>query len=130
MFLAIGEVAKRAGVTVDALRYYEHEGLLPIPERTTAGHRRYTESVLLQVEIITTLRSVGASISQIRHVVGAKKPGTSAAERVAALREALDDIAHEVMRQRAALDAADALLAQWLTELDAGEPYSDTPLPK
>jgi DNA-binding transcriptional MerR regulator len=36
-----GEAAQRAGVSVETLRYYERRGLLPEPERTSGGHRRY-----------------------------------------------------------------------------------------
>ena len=42
--LSIGEVAGKAGVSVSAIRYYEHQGLLPEPERV-GGQRRYTDAV-------------------------------------------------------------------------------------
>ena len=39
--ISTGRLAKAAGVNVETVRFYEREGLLPEPERTTSGHRRY-----------------------------------------------------------------------------------------
>ena len=66
MSLPIGEVARRSGLSPDALRYYEREGLLPAPERTAGGARRYDESALDQLAVITSLRAVGFSLAQVR----------------------------------------------------------------
>ena len=41
--MKVGEVAERAGVNVETLRYYERRGLLPSPDREPSGHRRYVE---------------------------------------------------------------------------------------
>src|ERR1700759_122893 len=39
--LTVGQLAARAGVRADTIRYYEREGLLPVPQRTGGEHRRY-----------------------------------------------------------------------------------------
>jgi DNA-binding transcriptional MerR regulator len=50
--LKIGEVAKRTGVGIETLRFYERQGLLGHPARTESGYRLYDESVVEQLEFI------------------------------------------------------------------------------
>ncbi len=61
-----GELAGRAGVSVRALHHYDEIGLLT-PERSAAGHRRYTPSDLARLTQIVALRSLGLSLGEIQH---------------------------------------------------------------
>jgi DNA-binding transcriptional MerR regulator len=61
--LTIGELARRAGVSTAALRYYEELGLLPTAARI-AGQRRYPESAVGLVGIILLLGDVGFSLAE------------------------------------------------------------------
>ena len=61
---SIGDVARAVGVSVEALRYYEAEGLLA-PERDGGGRRRYSEVDVDQARVITALREVGFGIREI-----------------------------------------------------------------
>ena len=62
--LAIGEVARRAGLRPSALRYYERLGLLPVPARAS-GRRRYDESALPRLRVIGFARECGFSLREI-----------------------------------------------------------------
>src|SRR5260370_37752382 len=62
--LAIGEVARRAGLKPSALRFYERLGLLPVPARAS-GRRRYDESALLRLRGIGFAREGGFSLQEI-----------------------------------------------------------------
>ena len=53
-----GQVAERAGVNVETLRYYERRGLLPTPDRDPSGHRRYDEDTLRLVRAIKEAQSL------------------------------------------------------------------------
>lgn len=65
--MSIAEAARRSGVTAHTLRYYERDGLmLEAVERSSSGHRRYTERDLEWIKMITRLRSTGMPIRQIR----------------------------------------------------------------
>jgi MerR family redox-sensitive transcriptional activator SoxR len=64
-----GEVAERSGVATSALRFYEDAGLIH-PERTDAGHRRYSRSVLRLVAFIVFAQRVGLSLDEIRAELG------------------------------------------------------------
>lgn len=62
--LTVGEVARRAGVTVSALHFYEREGLI-VSRRTSGNQRRYRRDVLRRVAFIRTSRRVGIPLAQI-----------------------------------------------------------------
>lgn len=65
--LSIGEVARRTGLSVHALRFYEREGLLASPvERTADGRRAYRERDLQWLDLCIKLRSSGMPLAAIR----------------------------------------------------------------
>src|SRR5881397_1709814 len=63
--MRVGEVAERAGVNVETLRYYERRGLLPLPERLPSGHRRYDEETVRFLRAIKEAQSVGFTLAEI-----------------------------------------------------------------
>ena len=64
---SIAEAAERLGLSADTLRYYERDGLLvETPGRAPSGHRRYTESDLGWIVLITRLRATGMPIRTVR----------------------------------------------------------------
>ncbi|MEP6850488.1 MAG: heavy metal-responsive transcriptional regulator [Acidobacteriota bacterium] len=65
----IGEVAKRADVSVDTVRYYERQGLLPIAPRTGAGYRVFTSEAIDRVLFIKQAQEIGFSLNEIRALV-------------------------------------------------------------
>jgi MerR family transcriptional regulator, Zn(II)-responsive regulator of zntA len=72
----IGEVAKATGVTPEALRYYEQQGLLPPLFRSAAGARRYTEDAVSRVRFIKQAQAGGLTLKDIQVLV-ASRAGTS-----------------------------------------------------
>jgi MerR family redox-sensitive transcriptional activator SoxR len=66
--MRIGEVARRAGVRVSLLRYYEDIGVLPEPARIS-GQRRYDESVLRRLAVIDVAQRAGLSLGEIRELL-------------------------------------------------------------
>lgn len=67
--LSIGLVARRTGVTVPTVRYYENIGLLPPAVRTEAGQRSYDEATIRRLVFIRRCRDFGFSIEQVRELV-------------------------------------------------------------
>ena len=117
---SIGAAAKQAGVSVEALRYYEAAGLMPTVPRDASGRRRYDQAALDQLDIIVTMRGVGFPLQQIRRMLTAKEPD-SAEERIKRARALLAELGDQIAEQRRRLDAADALLHSWEQEIiDAG----------
>ena len=50
--LSIGQVARRAGVGIETIRFYEREGLLEEPPRRASGYRQYSEQVVKRIHFI------------------------------------------------------------------------------
>jgi MerR family mercuric resistance operon transcriptional regulator len=63
--IQIGEVAKRAGVSVDTVRYYERRKLLPAAPRTTAGYRMFNSDTVDRVIFIKQAQDLGFSLDEI-----------------------------------------------------------------
>lgn len=64
--LTISEVADKAGQTTHTLRYYERIGLIPLVERTEAGHRRYHPDHVDWLRFLSRLRASGMSIQMMK----------------------------------------------------------------
>src|SRR5882757_4451784 len=64
--MQIGIVAKKIGLSVDAIRFYERNGLLPRPPRTQGGFRRYGESDVETLAFVRRVQGLGFKLSEIR----------------------------------------------------------------
>jgi len=68
--LTIGKVARRAGVGVETIRFYEREKLLPEPARDpSSGYRRYSESVISRLRFIARAKRLGFSLRETRELL-------------------------------------------------------------
>jgi DNA-binding transcriptional MerR regulator len=108
--LKIGEVSKRSGVGIEALRFYERQGLLGRPVRTESGYRLYDESVLEQLEFVKRAQALGFSLAEIARITAESRAGHSPCAEVREivrerLRE-LDERLAELKRYRKDLAAA------------------------
>ena len=75
--MRIGELARTAGTTTRALRYYETQGLLHAP-RTANGYREYDDSHLRLVREIQALQAVGFALEDTRPFVECLRAGNEA----------------------------------------------------
>ena len=64
--MQIGIVAKKVGLSVDAIRFYERNALLPQPSRTQGGFRRYAERDVETLTFIRRVQGLGFKLSEIR----------------------------------------------------------------
>lgn len=67
--LTIGQLAKRAGVGVETIRFYEREGLLVEPERRPSGYRQYTPEVVRRVRFIRHAKDLGFALREIQELL-------------------------------------------------------------
>ncbi|MDH4379113.1 MAG: MerR family transcriptional regulator [Vampirovibrionales bacterium] len=70
--LKSGDVAKKAGVHSETLRYYEREGLLPTPERSEAAYRLYPPETVDRVLFIKRAQDIGFTLKEIRQLLHLK----------------------------------------------------------
>ena len=69
------QLAGRAGVSPDAIRYYERAGLLPEPGRTAAGYRVYDENAAERLRFIKGAQRIGLRLRQIRELIEIRDKG-------------------------------------------------------
>ena len=82
----IGEIASATGVSVDSLRYYEREKLLPPAVRSTGGARRYASDIVGRVKFIKQAQAVGLTLKDIRVLVDVRqRPAQSACRKTRAI---------------------------------------------
>jgi Hg(II)-responsive transcriptional regulator len=65
----IGEAARRAGVNIRTLHYYEARGLLPEPERTESNFRIYTEETIRRIRFVKRAQQLGFSLKEIKDLL-------------------------------------------------------------
>jgi MerR family transcriptional regulator, copper efflux regulator len=63
--LRVGEVAARAGVHRETLRYYERRGLIPAPPRRASGYRAYPADTVERVRLIKWTQGLGFTLREI-----------------------------------------------------------------
>jgi DNA-binding transcriptional MerR regulator len=112
--LRIGEVSRRSGIGVEALRFYERRGLLGRPARTESNYRVYDESVLERLDFIRRAQAVGFTLDEIGEILAESADGRTPCRHVRELArrklEELDSRLAELRRPRAELART---LAEW-----------------
>lgn len=66
VYYQIGEVARRVGVSIRTVRFYEEKGLLEAPDRTSGGMRLYDDRDVSRIKLIRRLRNVGLDLDEIK----------------------------------------------------------------
>jgi MerR family copper efflux transcriptional regulator len=67
--ITIGAVARRAGVGIDTIRYYERSGLLPEPRRRASGYRDYGSDAVERLRFIRRAKDLGFTLEEIRELL-------------------------------------------------------------
>lgn len=97
---AIGEVARRTGLSVSAIRFYSDEGVVPPVDVTTGGHRLYDVHAIARLEFVSTLRDLDASLDDIRRLLDG---GMTLTELATAHLSRLDDQVRRIRSRQAVL---------------------------
>lgn len=108
--LRIGEVAYRAGVGVDTVRFYERRGLLPAPPRRPSGYRVFTQDTIERILVIREVQSLGFTLEEIVELLRAVDRGHATCEteqpKMVAVLTRLDEKLASLQRVRRDLDRA------------------------
>ena len=110
-FMTVGEVAKKMGVTIRTLQYYDREGLLSPSAESKGGRRLYTDKDLITLHQIISLKSLGFSLDDIKERLISLETPTDVAN---ALTEQADDIRKKIEQLQASLSAIEQLKAEVL----------------
>ena len=123
----IGQLARRAGVGVETVRFYERQGLLAPPPRGTSGYRQYPEDAVARLHFIRRAKALGFSLREIRKLLSLQADPTGSSGEVQTRAHAkLADIDGKIhtlrqMRQR---------LVRLSTACDGRVPLSACPILK
>ncbi|WP_406261757.1 MerR family transcriptional regulator [Actinacidiphila glaucinigra] len=108
--IRIGEVARGAGVSVRAVRYYEQQGLL-IAERSPSGQRLYRQDAIVLVRFFQQMFAAGLTSRKITELLPCWVSGHTDAEQRAMLRAERERIRGKIDDLQAALDRLDEVIA-------------------
>jgi DNA-binding transcriptional MerR regulator len=75
MALKVSQLARQAGVSADAIRYYEELGLLPQAERTPSGYRQFGDESVRRIQFIKDAQSLGLSLAEIGELLKIQDDG-------------------------------------------------------
>ena len=81
------EAAALSGFSLDTLRYYEREGILPQVSRSAGGHRQYSDADLGTLGFLKCLRETGMPIERLRRYGALCRDESTVPERIALLEE-------------------------------------------
>lgn len=122
--MLIGEVAEATGVSTKALRYYEQQGLLHPPDRTSGGYRDYEPDVLKRVGFIKQAQTAGLTLRQIGEILAISDDGRSPCQHVGDL---VDQRLEDIERRIAELGRARTELKEVRRRLDGLQPADCDP---
>jgi DNA-binding transcriptional MerR regulator len=127
MRLTISKAPREAGLSADTLRYYEREDLIPPPDRSPSGYRRYPETIVERLRLIKGAQRVGLRLREIRELLDARDRGLCPCGHTeATIRERIAEVDRETER----LGEVRAELARMPEQLpDACEDSSGAPWP-
>lgn len=110
-YMTVGEVAKKMGISVRTLQYYDKEGLLSPSAESEGGRRLYTNKDFVALHQIVSLKSLGFSLNDIKQrLISLETP----ADVANALTEQADDIRKKIEQLTASLTAIEQLKAEVL----------------
>jgi MerR family mercuric resistance operon transcriptional regulator len=81
-FMQIGQISKQTGVSIDAIRFYERNGLLAAPPRSGGGFRLYSSTHLSTLQFICNLQTLGFSLNEIREFLSLRGNDLQACSKV------------------------------------------------
>ncbi|MBF6571297.1 MAG: heavy metal-responsive transcriptional regulator [Candidatus Binataceae bacterium] len=110
--LTIGDLAKRAHVNRETVRYYERRRLLPRASRSVAGYRVFSDDALRRLRFIRHAKLLGFSLNEIRELLALRVNSVDACDRVRERTQAkLADIDKKIHSLQQMKDALSGLIS-------------------
>jgi Hg(II)-responsive transcriptional regulator len=109
--MTIGQLAKRAGVGVETIRFYEREGLIDKPPRRASGYRQYPPETVDQLRFIRRAKELGFTLREIKELMSLRDGGGRRRDEVLKIAEArIRDIDQKLARLQAMRTALSRLV--------------------
>lgn len=123
--MTIGELARKAGVNVETVRYYERRGLITRPQRRGTGFREYQDEMFKRLRFIRQAKDLGFSLKEISELLSLRRDSQTSCREVKARAEnKLKDIRQKIRT----LEGMEAALAGLAKSCKGRGPLSDCPI--
>ena len=119
------EVAKRAGVSRETVRYYEKRGLIPSPSRTAAGYRQYTEEYVERIRFVRRAQELGFTLQEINELLALRADPEVSSSAVKKQAEAKIAEVEEKIRDLSRIKKA---LSRLITSCGQEQPSANCPI--
>ena len=117
----IGAVARRAGVGVETLRYYERLGLMGSPRRTESGYRLYTDAIFTRLDFIRKAQAMSFTLEEIGRIIQESEKGRSPCADVRRIaHRKLEELDRRLVQLRQYRNELARTLADWDRKGSAG----------
>lgn len=116
---SIGEASRLSGITIETIRYYEREGIIPRTSRTESGRRVFEVQAIAQLKFIRRCRDLGFSLADIKALSSLRLNEEAICSEAQAIGECHLEQVRTKIRDLEALETA---LAQLLTHCREGRP--------
>lgn len=94
--MRIGELARRAGVGVETIRFYEREGLLQDPPRRESGYREYPSESLIRLRFIRHAKALGFSLPEIQELLSLRCSESSCCDVQQRIKAKIEDVRQKI----------------------------------
>lgn len=122
---SIGQLAKRADVNIDTIRFYERKGLLPEPERRASGYRVYKDESVGRLRFIIHGKELGFSLAEISDLLTLKvDPNTNCGD----VKRRADAKIASVREKIVSLQKIEIALSKLASECHGVGPPGDCPI--
>jgi DNA-binding transcriptional MerR regulator len=112
--MRIGDVARKASIGIETLRFYERLGLIEATRRTPSGYREYDQSVFERIDFIRKSQEIGFSLEEIKEIIGHKKAGRSPCSHVKDLvRRRLSELEQKIKSMQSSRKKLAKMLEDW-----------------
>ena len=120
-----GELAARAGVNIETLRFYERKGLLPKPPRGTSNYRQYPVDAVRRVRLIKRAQDLGFSLKEIDELLTLRaKPRARCAD----VQERAEAKIAEIEEKIRSLRSMKKALVKLVNQCSGSRPVDDCPI--
>ena len=123
--ITIGQLARKAGVKVETVRYYERRNLISEPPRSESGYRQYSNEDVQRIRFIKRAQGLGFTLHEIEELLALRvDPDTTCADVKVEAEAKIEDIRAKIR----ALQKMKSVLAELTASCDSRAPTNNCPI--